>query len=194
MIYKKNNYHPTAIVDDGAEIGDGTKIWHWAHICGGAKIGKNCSIGQNVFIGNDVKIGDNVKIQNNVSIYDKVILEDNVFCGPSAVFTNVKNPRSEISRKNEYKQTLVRQGVTLGANSTIICGIEIGKYSFIGAGSVLTKSTLDFSLMIGNPAKILGWMSAFGEKIPLPLSGEGEWICKNQKKKYVLKGDKIFCN
>ena len=169
--------HETAIIDQGASIGDDTKIWHWAHVCSGAEIGKNCSLGQNVFVGNKVNIGDNVKIQNNVSVYDNVTLEKGVFCGPSMVFTNVYNPRSLVSRKDEYMDTLVKEGATLGANCTIVCGIKIGKYAFIGAGSVVTKDIPDFALVVGNPAKQIGWMSHFGEKLDLPLTGNGETIC-----------------
>ena len=194
----KNNIHPSvivdssAIIDKGATIGANTKIWHWVHICSEAKIGKNCSLGQNVFISNKVKIGDNVKVQNNVSIYDEVTLQSNVFCGPSVVFTNVKNPRSKIIRKNEYKKTLVMNGASLGANSTIICGISIGKYSFIAAGAVVTKDVKPYSLVSGIPAKQVGWISEFGENIPLPLKGEGSWICKKMNIKYSLKQSEII--
>lgn len=152
------NIHPSAIVDDGAKIGDGSRIWHWTHVCGGAQIGNSCSLGQNVFVGNDVIIGNNVKIQNNVSIYDAVHLEDDVFCGPSMVFTNVFNPRSAIIRKNEYRQTTVRRGATLGANCTIVCGVNIGEYAFIGAGAVVTRDVKPFELVMGVPAKNCGWM------------------------------------
>ena len=144
--------HETAIVEDGAEIGEGTRIWHWVHVCAGAKIGSGCSLGQNVFVANRVSIGDNVKIQNNVSVYDNITLEDNVFCGPSMVFTNVRNPRSEVNRKKEYLDTIVRSGATLGANCTIICGIEIGRYAFIAAGAVVTSDVPDYALMVGVPA------------------------------------------
>ena len=140
--------HPTAIVDDGATIGEGTRIWHWVHISGGAKIGERCSFGQNVYVGNDVSIGNNVKVQNNVSIYDAVHLEDDVFCGPSMVFTNVYNPRSAITRKNEYRKTYVHRGATLGANCTIICGVDIGEYAFIGAGAVINRDVPNYSLMV----------------------------------------------
>lgn len=159
MIYTK---HETAIVDEGAEVGEGTRIWHWAHICGGAKIGKNCSFGQNVFVGNKVIIGNGVKIQNNVSVYDNVTLEDDVFCGPSMVFTNVYNPRSAINRKNEYRDTVVKKGATLGANCTIVCGVTIGKYAFVGAGAVVTKDVPDYALVVGVPAKQIGWMDEEG--------------------------------
>lgn len=150
--------HPSAIIDDGAKIGDNTRVWHWTHVCGGAQIGSSCSLGQNVFIGNDVVIGNNVKIQNNVSIYDAVRLEDDVFCGPSMVFTNVYNPRSAIVRKNEYRQTVVRRGATLGANCTIVCGVQIGEYAFVGAGAVVNRDVKPFELVLGVPAKHSGWM------------------------------------
>ena len=184
--------HPTSIIDDGAIIGENTKIWHWSHICAGAKIGNNCSLGQNVFIGNKVEIGENTKIKNNVSIFDNVIIEKNVFCGPSMVFTNVYNPRSEICRKDEYKSTLIREGATMGANCTIICGAIIGRYAFIGAGAVINKNVKNYALMVGVPAKQIGWMSAYGERILLPLKGEGLWECKKTGDKYSLKGDKMI--
>ena len=183
--------HSTAIIDKGAKIGTNTRVWHWTHICSGALIGSNCSLGQNVFIGNKVRIGDNTKIQNNVSIFDNVILEKNVFCGPSMVFTNVYNPRSEINRKKEYRTTIIKEGVSLGANCTVICGVKIGKYAFIGAGAVVNRDIKDFSLMVGVPAKQIGWMSAYGEKIPLPLSGKGEWECTKTGDTYQLKGEEI---
>lgn len=165
--------HPTAIVDEGAQIGEGTRVWHWVHVSGGARIGNGCSLGQNVFVGNDVVIGNNVKIQNNVSVYDAVRLEDDVFCGPSMVFTNVYNPRSAITRKNEYRQTLVRRGATLGANCTIVCGITIGAYAFVGAGAVINRDVPDFALMLGVPAKQRGWMCRCG----IQLMGKGEVWC-----------------
>lgn len=164
--------HETAIVDAGAKIGAGTHIWHWVHICAGAKIGERCSFGQNVFVGNKVVIGNNVKVQNNVSIYDDVIVEDDVFCGPSMVFTNVFNPRSHVSRKHEYRKTLVKKGATIGANATIVCGNNVGRYAFIGAGAVVTKNVPDYALMAGNPARQIGWICQCGEK----LRGEGEEI------------------
>ncbi len=157
--------HETAIIDEGAVIGDNTRIWHWVHICGGACIGERCSLGQNVFVGSDVVIGSNVKVQNNVSIYDTVTLEDDVFCGPSMVFTNVYNPRSHVSRKHEYRRTLVKRGATLGANCTIICGNTIGQYAFIGAGAVVTRNVPDHALMVGTPARQIGWMCQCGEKL-----------------------------
>jgi len=165
--------HPSAIVDEGASIGEGTRIWHWVHVCGGAKIGKGCSLGQNVFVGNDVIIGDNVKIQNNVSVYDAVTLEDDVFCGPSMVFTNVYNPRSAITRKDEYRKTHVRRGATLGANCTIVCGVDIGSYAFIGAGAVINRDVPAHALMLGTPARRKGWMCKCG----VQLKGEGEVRC-----------------
>ena len=183
--------HDTAIIDDGATIGEGTKIWHWVHICAGAVIGQDCSFGQNVFVGNKVKIGNQVKVQNNVSVYDNVTLEDQVFCGPSMVFTNVYNPRSGVSRKDEYRDTLVKKGATLGANCTIICGTTIGEYAFIGAGAVINKDVPDFALMVGVPAKQIGWMSRHGEKLELPLKGEGEAICPHTGDKYRLKNGKV---
>lgn len=183
--------HETAIVDEGAKIGEGTRIWHWVHVCSDAVIGSKCSLGQNVFVGNNVRIGNNVKIQNNVSVYDNVFLEDDVFCGPSMVFTNVYNPRSEFTRKDEYRETIVRKGVTIGANATIVCGITLGAYSFIGAGAVVNRSTKPYSLITGVPGKQTGWMSRFGERIPLPLSGKGEWKCSHTGELYVLDGSEL---
>jgi UDP-2-acetamido-3-amino-2,3-dideoxy-glucuronate N-acetyltransferase len=165
--------HPTAIVDEGAKIGDGCRIWHWTHICSGAQIGEACSFGQNVFVGNDVVIGNNVKIQNNVSIYDAVKLEDDVFCGPSAVFTNVYNPRSAIARKSEYRSTVVRKGATLGANCTVVCGNTIGEHAFIGAGAVVNSDVSAYALMLGVPAKRKGWMCHCG----VQLKGKGMVRC-----------------
>ena len=166
--------HATAIVDDGAEIGDGTRVWHWVHICGGARIGERCSFGQNVFVGNRVRIGDNCKVQNNVSIYDNVTLENDVFCGPSMVFTNVYNPRSAVSRKDEFLDTVVKRGATLGANCTIVCGVTIGEFAFIGAGAVVNDDVKPYALMVGVPARQIGWMSEHGERLSLPLTGDGE--------------------
>ena len=157
--------HPTAIVDEGAVIGEGTRVWHWVHISGGAKIGKDCSFGQNVFVGNKVTIGNNVKVQNNVSIYDDVHLEDDVFCGPSMVFTNVVNPRSHVTRKHEYKTTIVRRGASIGANATVVCGNEIGQYAFIAAGAVITRNVPAYALMAGVPAKQIGWMCNCGVRL-----------------------------
>lgn len=165
--------HPSAIVDAGAQLGDGCRVWHFVHICAQARIGERCSFGQNVFVGNDVQIGDNVKVQNNVSIYDAVTLEDDVFCGPSMVFTNVYNPRSAVTRKDEYRRTLIRRGATLGANSTIVCGVTVGRYAFIGAGAVINRDVPDFALMVGVPARQKGWMSRHGERLELPLAGDG---------------------
>lgn len=178
--------HSTAIVDDGAVIGDGSRIWHWVHICGGAVIGLDCSFGQNVFVGNNVRIGNNVKVQNNVSIYDNIVLEDDVFCGPSMVFTNVYNPRSAVSRKLDYRDTLVCKGATLGANCTIVCGCIVGQYAFVGAGSVVTHSVPAFALMVGVPARQIGWMSEFGERLDLPLNGSGSTVCPNTGQDYRL--------
>jgi UDP-2-acetamido-3-amino-2,3-dideoxy-glucuronate N-acetyltransferase len=183
--------HPTAIVDAGAVIGEGTRVWHWVHVSAKAVIGKDCSLGQNVYVGNKVRIGDNVKIQNNVSVYDNVTLQDDVFCGPSMVFTNVYNPRSAVSRKDEYRDTLVRRGATLGANCTIVCGVSIGEYAFIGAGSVVNRDVADFALMVGVPARQVGWMSRFGERLALPVTGEAEAACPHTQDRYVLAGGKL---
>ena len=169
--------HPSAIVDDGAQIGEGSRVWHFAHICAGACIGERCSFGQNVFVGNDVEIGNNVKVQNNVSIYDAVHIEDDVFCGPSMVFTNVYNPRSAVTRKDEYRKTLIRKGATLGANCTIVCGVTVGEYAFVAAGAVINRDVKSYALMAGVPARQIGWMSRHGERLNLPLSGDGEARC-----------------
>ena len=179
--------HETAIVDHGAQIGEGTRVWHWVHVCSGARIGRDCSLGQNVFVGNRVVIGDNVKIQNNVSVYDNVTLEDDVFCGPSMVFTNVYNPRSAVSRKDEYRDTLVKQGATLGANCTIVCGTTIGRFAFVGAGAVVNRDVSDYALMVGVPARQIGWMSEFGEQLDLPVNGDGEVLCPHTSLKYILR-------
>ena len=178
--------HPTAIIDHDVVIGKNCKIWHWVHISNGAKIGSNCNFGQNVFVSNKVSIGNNVKIQNNVSIYDDVILEDDVFCGPSMVFTNVINPRSAFPKKDQYQKTIIKKGATLGANSTILCGITIGEYAFIGAGAVITKDVKNYALCTGLPGKQVGWMSEYGEKIDLPLKGDGTWLCKKTNVLYKL--------
>lgn len=178
--------HDTAIIDAGAVIGEGSRVWHWAHVCSGAKIGQSVSLGQNVFVGNKVTIGDKCKIQNNVSVYDNVHLEEGVFCGPSMVFTNVYNPRSLVERKNEYRDTIVKKGATLGANCTIVCGITVGEYAFVGAGTVVNKDVKPFALMVGVPAKQIGWMSAFGEKLDLPLDGTAETICEHTGDTYQL--------
>ena len=184
--------HETALVDAGAQIGTGTKIWHWVHVSSGALIGDNCVLGQNVFIGNKAVIGNNVKIQNGVSVYDNVTLEDDVFCGPGMVFTNVYNPRAFINRKDEFKDTLVKRGATLGANCTIICGVTIGEYAFIGAGTVINKDAPAFALMMGVPGKQVGWMSRFGERIYLPLSGNEKYVCPDTGDIYILNGKSMM--
>ncbi len=181
------NIHPTAIVDEGAQIGEGTSVWHFVHVCKGARIGKKCSLGQNVFVADRVVIGDNVKLQNNVSVYDNVTLEDDVFCGPSMVFTNVFNPRSHVPRKHEYRDTLVKRGATLGANCTIVCGTTIGRYAFIGAGAVVNRDVPDYALMVGVPAAQKGWMSRNGLKLDLPVRGDGEATCPETNEVYRLK-------
>ena len=183
--------HPSAIVDEGAQIGEGSRLWHFVHVCGGARIGKNVSMGQNVFVGNKVTIGDNCKIQNNVSVYDNVHLEEGVFCGPSMVFTNVYNPRSLIERKSEYRDTLVKKGATLGANCTIVCGVTVGEFAFVGAGAVVNKDVPAYALMVGVPAKQIGWMSEFGEQLDLPVTGEAEAICEHTGARYVLENGKV---
>ncbi len=183
--------HSSAIVDEGAQIGVGSRVWHFAHVCAGAQIGAGVSLGQNVFVGNKVVIGDRCKVQNNVSVYDNVTLEEGVFCGPSMVFTNVYNPRSLIERKNEYRNTLVQKGATLGANCTIVCGVTIGAYAFVGAGAVVTKDVPAYALIVGVPAKQIGWMSEFGEQLDLPLQGEGAAICQHTQARYVLQGGTV---
>jgi UDP-2-acetamido-3-amino-2,3-dideoxy-glucuronate N-acetyltransferase len=182
----------SAIVDLGAKVGANTRIWHWTHVSAGAVIGDDCSLGQNVYIGNDVVIGSNVKIQNNVSVYDGVILEDNVFCGPSMVFTNVYNPRSAVSRKNEYKKTIVRKGASMGANSTIVCGVVIGEYAFIGAGAVVNKDVKSYALVVGVPAQQIGWISQHGERLNLPLIGNQTARCPSTGLVYRLEGGEVF--
>lgn len=183
--------HSSAIVDEGAEIGEGSRVWHFAHVCAGARIGKGVSLGQNVFVGNKVTIGDKCKIQNNVSVYDNVHLEEGVFCGPSMVFTNVYNPRSLIERKSEYRDTIVKTGATLGANCTIVCGTTIGEYAFIGAGAVINKDVPAYALMVGVPAKQIGWMSEFGEQLDLPLSGQAQAVCPHTGAIYQLNGNVV---
>lgn len=183
--------HPSAIVDEGAQIGEGSRVWHFVHVCAGARIGKSVSLGQNVFVGNKVVIGDRCKIQNNVSVYDNVTLEEGVFCGPSMVFTNVYNPRSLIDRKDQYRDTLVKRGATLGANCTIVCGITIGEFAFVGAGAVVNKDVPAYALLVGVPAKQIGWMSEFGEQLKLPLQGEGEVACAHSGATYRLQGKTI---
>ncbi len=181
--------HETAIIDEGAQIGEGSRVWHFVHVCGGAKIGRDVSLGQNVFVGNKVVIGDKCKIQNNVSVYDNVTLEDGVFCGPSMVFTNVYNPRSLIERKNEYRDTCVKKGATLGANCTIICGVTIGKYAFIGAGALVNKDVPDYALMVGVPAKQIGWMSEYGEQLDFDDNDHAK--CSHSGQDYVLHGNMV---
>lgn len=183
--------HPSAIVDDGAVIGDDTRIWHWTHVCSGARIGSRCSLGQNVYVAPTVTIGDNCKIQNNVSLYDGVILEDDVFCGPSMVFTNVINPRSDVNRKAEYRATFVRRGATIGANATIICGCTIGESAFIAAGAVVRGDVAAHALMAGVPARRIGWMSRMGERLPLPPQGQGSAVCPASGQTYRLDGDRL---
>lgn len=180
--------HESAIVDEGATLGDGSRVWHFAHVCSGAVIGKGVSLGQNVFVGNKVVIGDQCKVQNNVSVYDNVTLEEGVFCGPSMVFTNVYNPRSLIERKSEYRNTLIRKGATLGANCTIVCGVTVGAYAFVGAGAVINKDVPNYALMVGVPAKQIGWMSEYGEALDMPLEGQQESTCPYTGDVYKLEG------
>ena len=175
-------------MDEGAQIGEGSRVWHFAHVCGGARIGKGVSLGQNVFVGNKVSIGDRCKIQNNVSVYDNVTLEEGVFCGPSMVFTNVYNPRALIERKSEYRDTLIRKGATLGANCTIVCGSTVGEYALIGAGAVVNKDVPDYALMVGVPARQIGWVSQYGEQLDLPLTGDAQTTCPHTQQRYVLTG------
>lgn len=181
--------HNSAIIDEGCEIGEGTRIWHFCHLITGCKIGNNCSLGQNVMVGGGVILGNNVKVQNNVSLYDGVICEDYVFIGPSAVFTNVINPRSGVVRKNEYKTTIVRKGASIGANATIVCGVEIGNYAFVGAGSVVTKDVKNYALVIGNPAKQIGWMSKNGYK--LNFDNKGIAKCVEENSEYIIENDEV---
>jgi UDP-2-acetamido-3-amino-2,3-dideoxy-glucuronate N-acetyltransferase len=176
--------HPSAIVDEGAVLGEGCRVWHFAHISAGARIGRGCSFGQNVFVANDVRIGDNVKIQNNVSVYDAVTLEDDVFCGPSMVFTNVHNPRAAVARKSEYRPTLVKRGATLGANCTIVCGTTIGRHAFVGAGAVASRDVADFALVVGVPARPIGWMSRHGERLSFV---DGTAACPATGERYALR-------
>ncbi len=184
--------HPSAIVDAGAQLGEGTRVWHFAHVCGGARIGDGCSLGQGVYVGNDVRIGHNVKVQNNVSVYDAVTLEDDVFCGPSMVFTNVHNPRSAVTRKNEYRPTLVKQGATLGANCTVVCGTTIGRHAFVGAGAVVSRDVPDFALVVGVPARRIGWVSRHGERLVFKTDANGaEASCPANGERYVLRDG--FC-
>jgi UDP-2-acetamido-3-amino-2,3-dideoxy-glucuronate N-acetyltransferase len=181
--------HPTAVIDDGAHIGEDTKIWHFSHLCPNARIGSRCVLGQNVYIGNDVAIGDNVRIQNNVSVYEAVTLEDDVFCGPSMVFTNVINPRSHVPRKNEYMRTLVKRGATIGANATVVCGNTIGRYSMVGAGSVVTHDIPDYALVAGVPARRIGWMCQCGVKLPKYV---GELVCQSCGDRYMVNDDRCL--
>jgi UDP-2-acetamido-3-amino-2,3-dideoxy-glucuronate N-acetyltransferase len=185
--------HESAIVDEGAQIGEGSRVWHFVHVCAGARIGRGVSLGQNVFVGNRVTIGDDCKIQNNVSVYDNVTLEDGVFCGPSMVFTNVYNPRSFVERKDEYRDTLVRRGATLGANCTIVCGSTIGEYAFVAAGAVVNRDVRAYALVAGVPAKQIGWMSRHGERLELPLDGDGEAVCAHTGDRYILKEGEVQC-
>ncbi|MFA9200682.1 MAG: acyltransferase [Cypionkella sp.] len=180
--------HPSAIVDEGAAIGPGSRVWHFAHVCSGARIGAGVSLGQGVFVGNRVTIGDRCKIQNNVSVYDNVTLEEGVFCGPSMVFTNVYNPRALIERKDEYRDTLVRRGATLGANCTVVCGVTVGRFAFVAAGAVVTADVPDYALMAGVPARRIGWMSEYGERLDLPREGQGEAVCPHTGARYRLAG------
>lgn len=183
--------HSSAIVDEGAQIGEGSRVWHFVHVCGGARIGRGVSLGQNVFVGNKVVIGNRCKVQNNVSVYDNVTLEEGVFCGPSMVFTNVYNPRALIERKNEYRDTLVRRGATLGANCTIVCGVNVGAFAFVGAGAVIQHDVPDFALMVGVPARQIGWMSAYGERLDLPVTGDAQTTCPHTGDLYVLSGNTV---
>lgn len=179
--------HPSAIVDAGATLGDGSKVWHFAHICAGARIGADCSLGQNVYVGNDVRLGARVKVQNNVSIYDAVTLDDDVFCGPSMVFTNVYNPRAAVVRKHEYRRTRVERGATIGANATIVCGVTLGAYAFVAAGAVVNRDVAPFALVAGVPARQIGWVSRHGERLALPLTGDGEARCPLTGDVYVMR-------
>jgi UDP-2-acetamido-3-amino-2,3-dideoxy-glucuronate N-acetyltransferase len=184
-------FHETAVIDPGAQIGDGSKVWHFSHVCAGARIGEACSLGQGVYVGNDVTIGARVRVQNNVSVYDAVTLEDEVFCGPSVVFTNVMNPRAAVSRKHAYRRTLVREGATLGANCTIVCGVTIGRHAFVGAGAVVRHDVPDHALVVGVPARQIGWVSRHGERLELPVSGEGEAACPATGECYQLNGSTL---
>ena len=186
-----SSVHESAIVDDGATIGAETRIWHFSHVCSGAVVGANCSLGQNVFVANNVVIGNGVKIQNNVSVYDNVTIEDDVFCGPSMVFTNVYNPRSAVSRKDEYRDTLVKKGATLGANCTVVCGNTIGRYAFVAAGAVVNRDVADYALVAGVPARQIGWMSEAGIRLDLPLTGEAEAFCSESGVAYCLHNGKV---
>ena len=181
--------HETAVIDSGCKIGEGTKIWHFSHIMTGCVIGKNCNVGQNVVVSPEVVLGNNVKVQNNVSIYTGVVCEDDVFLGPSMVFTNIVNPRSAVNRKSQYVKTLVKRGATIGANSTIVCGITLGEFSFIGAGAVVIRDVKPYALVVGNPAKHIGWMSEFGHRLEFDEQGNAE--CPESKEKYVLRDENV---
>ena len=189
MTQQKYFVHPSSYVDDGCEIGEGVKIWHFSHIMPGCRIGDGCNIGQNVVVSPKVVLGNNVRVQNNVSIYEGVICEDDVFLGPSMVFTNVINPRSAVSRKDEYKKTLVKKGASIGANATIVCGIEIGEYAFIGAGAVVTRTIPAYALVVGNPARLSGWMSEAGHK--LQFNKEGKAVCPESHEEYLLSNNNV---
>lgn len=190
MIMKKTYFaHETAVIDEGCSIGDGTKIWHFSHIMTGAGIGKNCNLGQNVVVSPDVVLGNNVKVQNNVSIYTGVTCEDDVFLGPSMVFTNIINPRSAVVRRNKYEKTVVGKGASIGANATIICGNNIGRYAFIGAGAVVTKKVKPYALVVGNPGRQVGWMSEYGHR--LDFDEKGIAVCPESHEKYVLKNHEV---
>ncbi len=191
MIQEKGYFaHETAVVDEGCEIGSGTKIWHFTHIMTNCKIGENCNFGQNVVVSSGVVLGNNVKVQNNVSIYTGVVCEDDVFLGPSMVFTNVMNPRSAVARRDQYLETKVGEGASIGANATIVCGNPIGKFAFIGAGAVVTKEVKDYALLVGNPAKQIGWMSEYGHR--LEFSQNGTAICPESKEEYKIEGERVW--
>jgi len=193
MIEPSAQLHPTAIIDDGVTIGPNVRIWHWVHVCTGAVVGSGSSLGQGAYVGRDVRIGSNVRIQNHVSIYECVTLEDDVFCGPSCVFTNVINPRAAVPRKDQFRQTVVERGATLGANCTVVCGHRIGRHAFIAAGAVVTRDVKPYALMMGVPARQVGWWSAWGERIGLPLVGTGSWTCPHTDCVYYLEGDALHC-
>ena len=185
--------HESAIVDDGASIGEGSRVWHFVHVCAGAVIGRDVTLGQNVFVAGGARIGDGCRIQNNVSVYDGVVLEERVFAGPSAVFTNVVNPRAGVERKDEYRRTLVRTGASLGANSTILCGVTIGEYALVAAGAVVTRDVKAHALVVGAPARQTGWVSRHGEKLPLPIDGDGEAACPGTGERYRLRAGELHC-